>query len=290
MPVHSQFLPVDTPLGEKQIHFTQWGNDSHKPTLVCSHGFIRNCHDFDVLAGALSNTYQVVCLDAPGRGKSDWLNETLYHQENYVQLALQVLDQLGIKEFHWLGTSMGGITGCTLAAKAPKRVKSLILNDVGAVIDGAGVTHVKTYAADKPVFATLTEAEHYFRNTYQAFGTLDDSDWQHMTAHSVKQSGNTYILHYDPALGDMALHFPENDMEYWGLWAAVKCPTLILRGQNSLYLRASTVSQMCQQHPTAYAVHIPKTGHAPGLTKPDQIQLIEYWLDNLYMPSKEQNL
>lgn len=50
----------------------------------------------------------------------------------YVRLAASLVEQLGLRRFHWLGTSMGGAIGVLAAATALKgRVRRLVINDIG---------------------------------------------------------------------------------------------------------------------------------------------------------------
>jgi pimeloyl-ACP methyl ester carboxylesterase len=67
-----------------------------------------------------------VAYDAPGFGGSMAGDPTRVSVPYLVDVALAVLDQLGIDRFHVVGHSMGGLTALLLAGKVPDRVLSFI--------------------------------------------------------------------------------------------------------------------------------------------------------------------
>ena len=98
------------------------------PRLLRPHGFTRNCRDFDALAASLAETCHVVCMDAAGRGLSEWLpNKGDYSYSLYLSDAAALLARVTApvldtrlrivfgktssplkKYIDWIGTSMGG--------------------------------------------------------------------------------------------------------------------------------------------------------------------------------------
>ena len=67
-------------------------------------------------------------------------------------------------------------------------------------------------------------------------------------------------------------------IDLWPVWDAVKCPTLVLRGQESDLLLESTARQMQSRGPHAEVVEIPGVGHAPWLMSEDQIRIVRGFL------------
>ena len=107
--------------------YWQWGDAAAPHLVVCTHGLSRQGRDFDVLARALlaraaaqGQALRVVCPDVVGRGESDWLKDPMGYQfPTYVGDMLVLLNtlqaQAPIATFDWVGTSMGGLIGMTLA-------------------------------------------------------------------------------------------------------------------------------------------------------------------------------
>ena len=96
----------------REIHYTEWGAQ-HAETVIAWHGLARTCRDMDDIAAHLARAYRVICPDTIGRGLSEWspAPEREYCLAFYEQLAVALADQLGLAQFHWLGTSMGGLIG-----------------------------------------------------------------------------------------------------------------------------------------------------------------------------------
>src|SRR3546814_13553097 len=83
----------------------------------------------------------------------------------YARQAVELLDQLKLQSVRWVGTSMGGLVGMVAAATAlTGRISHLVLNDVGPAIAPTAVQRILQYAGNPPVFATVPEAERYFRS------------------------------------------------------------------------------------------------------------------------------
>ena len=119
-----------------RLAWTEWG-DPAAPAVVCVHGLTRQGRDFDVLAEALAMAFRVVCVDLPGRGRSDWLPEpAMYVLPTYVAALSHLLAVVG-RPVGWVGTSLGGLCGMAIAAAAGQGIGRLVVNDVGPFIPAA---------------------------------------------------------------------------------------------------------------------------------------------------------
>ena len=67
-------------------------------------------------------------------------------------------------------------------------------------------------------------------------------------------------------------------MEVWPLWDGIRCPTLLIRGEQSDLLARATAEQMTRRGPRAKLVEIPGVGHAPTLMHADQIAIVRDFL------------
>ncbi|HJX19593.1 MAG TPA: alpha/beta hydrolase, partial [Steroidobacteraceae bacterium] len=81
----------------------------------------------------------------------------------------------------------------------------------------------------------------------------------------------------DPRIA-AAFAVPEKDLELWPLYDAVRCPTLVLRGELSDLLSPDTAAQMTRRGPKARVIEIAEVGHAPTLMHPDQIAIVRDFL------------
>ena len=117
------------PGGFHRVVYTEWGQASARPPIVCVHGLVRNGRDFDYLARTLADEgRQVFCPDIVGRGKSDWLaNPAGYNYAQYLTDMAALIARTGADSVDWVGTSMGGLIGMLLAAEANTPIRRLVL-------------------------------------------------------------------------------------------------------------------------------------------------------------------
>jgi pimeloyl-ACP methyl ester carboxylesterase len=241
------------------------------PAVVCVHGLSRNARDFDCLAHALAPRFRVACIDMPGRGDSGWFQDSaLYAWDTYVRVACAVIDSLGLGAVHWVGTSMGGRIGLRLASSEPQRVRSLVLNDVGAELDGSDLVAQRGRAAALPTFATQAEALAWCRTRFAEFGIRTEARWQHLARTSFEPDGHgRWRARFDPKA--VSPNPPPAVVSLWEQYDAVRCPVLVLRGAQSRLLSADTCRRMTERGPRASWIEIPGTGHAPDLEGDDRI-------------------
>jgi len=266
----------------REIHFTEWGASGQRGTVIAWHGLARTGRDMDEVAARLAPRYRVICPDTIGRGLSQWSPrpEVEYCLEFYGRLAVSLADQLGLVAFHWLGTSMGGAIGIHLAAGALKgRIRRLILNDIGPKLGESAVQRIRSYAGNPAQFDRVSELEQYFRTIYKPYGWLSDEQWRRLAETSARRTADGKVTpHYDPR---MVLQFERHpdDYDQWEEWDSIDVPTLCLRGETSDLLLADVAEEMRKRGPRAVVVTIPGCGHAPALNVPDQLALVERFLN-----------
>jgi len=265
----------------REIHFTQWG-ERHSETVVAWHGLARTGRDMDYLAENLADRYRVICPDTIGRGLSEWSPrpETEYCLEFYATIAQSLVDQLGIGEFSWVGTSMGGAIGMSLAGGSLRtRIRRLVLNDIGPKLGNAAVERIRSYAGNPARFARISELEEYFRAIYKPYGWLSDNQWRRLAETSVRRTEDGSVTpHYDPNMVMQFVHHPQ-DYDLWESYDRIVAPTLCLRGESSDLLLQETAEEMRSRGPGSVVVTIPGCGHAPALNVPDQVALVRRFLN-----------
>jgi pimeloyl-ACP methyl ester carboxylesterase len=262
-----------------RMAYLEWGKVDNPRVLICVHGLTRCARDFDVLAGELSEFYRVVCPDVPGRGESDWLNNPMdYIIPTYVNAMVVLIARLGVDSVHWVGTSMGGLIGMMLASLPHSPIRRLVLNDVGPVINAVSLERIGTYIGKSPRFPSIDAAEQHVRAAYAPFGQHSDSQWRFLTEHVLRSDpAGGYRMHYDPAIA-VPFNAEKKDIELWNVYDAVRCPTLLVRGEHSDVLTRDTAAQMVARGPRAKLTEIKGIGHAPTLMHLDQIAVVRDFL------------
>lgn len=244
----------------------------------------RNARDFDFLASALEKNYRILCPDAAGRGKSDWLENPLwYGYPTYVGDMFTLFAQRSLTQVDWVGTSMGGLTGMMIAAAQPQIIRRLVINDIGPFLPKEALARLATYVGQVTYFMDEEEAFRAAKIIYAPWGIADENHLRHIVQHSLRRTEKGLTWHYDPAIGqafreaDGSLKKME-DADLWAVWEKVKCPVLLLRGAESDLLSAATTARMKEMHPAMEIEEYPGIGHAPALMDEAQIGRVKSFL------------
>ncbi|HUP51019.1 MAG TPA: alpha/beta hydrolase [Longimicrobiales bacterium] len=267
--------------GFHRMAYLEWGDENADRTVVCVHGLTGNARDFDELAGALAAAgYRVVCPDVVGRGASDWLADPEgYALHQYVADMACLVGRLRVDAADWVGTSMGGLIGMSLAGRAKTPVRRMVVNDIGPFVPTAALRRLEAYLGTDPAFEDLEAAERWLREVRAPFGPLSDERWRRMTEGTVRQAeGGGYRLHYDPRIAVPFARTAGRDVDVWDVWDRITCPVLVLRGAESDLLLAKTAEEMASRGPKAEVVELPGCGHAPALMDAAQIACVTDWL------------
>lgn len=231
--------------------------------LLCIPGLTRNHRDFLPLL-ALFPERPFYLVDLRGRGQSDWDDQPArYQPPTYAADLVHWLDGLPVEQFDWVGTSLGGILTMALGATHGHRMRRVVINDIGPVIERAGIDAIRARVGRGGPFASYQEAK---RAVYEAQSPDHplEQDWDERTRALCIQEGDQWRFDYDPRIAQQA---QGGDIEpFWDLFeslAPVAC--LVLRGERSDLFSAQTLDQMRQRHPNCLSAVVPDTGHAPTL-------------------------
>jgi len=277
-------------LGAQGLHrmaYWEWGDATNPRVLVCAHGLSRQGRDFDTLAAALCGAYRVVCPDVVGRGQSDWLADPMgYAIPAYVADMVTLLARLDAEVVHWVGTSMGGLIGLALASLPASPVQRLVRNDVGPVIEWASLQRIGSYLGLPAHWPSLEAAADALWAISQGFGPHTRAQWLALTQPQLTPDvaqGSGFKPHYDPAIAlPFRLVTPElaqaGQAALWASYDRVRCPTLLIRGEQSDLLSAATAQAMTERGPRARLAVLPGVGHAPTLVQPEQVALVQGFL------------
>jgi pimeloyl-ACP methyl ester carboxylesterase len=171
-----------------------------------------------------------------------------------------------------------------LAVMQPAAIGCAILNDIGPVIETAGLARIMGYAGKIPVPANWDEATCVVREiNKRQFTALDSAGWRAWTRQLFNEENGRPAAAYDPDLSkslsliDIAKPVPAMWEHFESLY---KVPVLALRGENSDLLSAATVQEMQARHPAFSSALIRNEGHAPLLMDPFSHRLINDFLFN----------
>jgi pimeloyl-ACP methyl ester carboxylesterase len=244
--------------------------------VVCLPGLTRNEADFEPLAHHLAThpeyPRQVFALDSRGRGRSgydpDWRN---YNAAVELADVTAATAALGLQQAVFVGTSRGGILTMLMGAVQPAMIAGAVLNDIGPVIEPAGLMRIKGYVGKLQQPNDLTEGAANLRTLFGAqFPNLSDAEWLAWADRSWKQSSSGLVARYDPALAE-TLKDVTPDQPIPDLWAQFDLlphvPLMVVRGALSDLLSADTVEAMRARRPQLETLDIADQGHAPLLAE-----------------------
>lgn len=256
--------------------------------VVCLPGLSRNARDFHELALHLSRKEErprkVVVFDYRGRGLSaydrNWKN---YNVVVEADDALAGLVATGVEKAHFIGTSRGGLILHRLGAVRPTVLKSIVLNDIGPVVEGEGLAQIRSYLERSPKPKDMAEAVVIQRAAHgAAFPALSEADWQRFAAALYREHRGKPVGDFDPALLKVVKGF---DLDkpipaIWHLFEALRgFPMLVIRGANSKLLSPATLAEMAHRHPDCQTVTVEGQGHPPMLETGELPQTIAAFFD-----------
>ncbi len=270
-------------------HYSAQCSDNQAPQrpLLCLAGLTRNSQDFHKLAVHLSrnsNTPRdVFCLDYRGRGRSDhdkdWRNYSPYIE------MLDTLDFMTLAELHHaaiLGTSRGGIIAMLIGVTRPGAIGTVILNDIGPVIETRGLARIIGYVGKTPAPSDWDDAANMVRDMSSRFFTdIAADEWMDIARQWFMEIEGQPVLGYDIELAntlseiDLAKPVPE----MWAQFSTLShVPIMVLRGENSDLLSLETVKEMAVRHPNLQSYLVQEEGHAPLLRDRRSLRAIDTFL------------
>ena len=283
-----RFVECLSPAGLHRMAYREWGDPANRRVLVCVHGLTRVGNDFDRLARALCSAYRVVCPDVVGRGASDWLRDPRhYHVPQYAGDMVTLLARLDAQTVDWVGTSMGGLIGITLAGQPGAAIRRMVINDVGPTLDAAALARIGEYLGRPVRFASVEQAVDYVALISAPFGLKTRDEWREITLPVIRpvrdEQGEGWLMHYDPRIGEPFKSVtPEaaaaGEAALWSLYEAITARVLLTRGEKSDLLSPATARRMCESGPRARLVEFAGVGHAPMFMHDDQIAAVRDFL------------
>ena len=265
-----------------RLHIRSYGSSvASALPVVCLPGLARTAADFHPLATALAadpaSPRLVLALDYRGHGQSQYDRNHNYTIRVALADLSAVLAALEITSAIFVGTSFGGVLAMMLAALPPIAVTGVILNDIGPVLEPAGVMRIKSYVGKLPVARNFKEGAEILRWLFEAqFTRLSPDHWIAFAERTWREDHGTLVPTHDPKLaralrGISMEHIPT-------LWdqfdALARIPLMVIRGANSDMLASTTLNAMLARRGELEVIIVPDQGHAPLLAEAKVISRI----------------
>ncbi|PAU45090.1 alpha/beta hydrolase [Streptomyces albireticuli] len=243
MRVMREFFTVD----QRRLSFLDFGGTGLP--LLAFHGHYHEASVFAPLARALAPRWRVIALDQRGHGESGRARS--YHRAGYVADIAAFHRHLGFGPVAVLGHSLGGVNAYQYAARHAGRVIALVVEDVGAVVD-----------ADWSLAARLPRRARSRRELVAAIGPTAP-----YLECSFRRSDDGWGFSFD--IDHTVLSHKALTGDHWSDWESVTCPTLLIRGTDSVVLAQDHAREMVARRAgQARLVEIP-AGHVVQYDAPD---------------------
>jgi proline iminopeptidase len=248
-----------------------------RPVLVAVHGGPGLDHTTVKSALApLADDFQVVYFDLRGHGRSDHSSAEFWNLRTWADDLRRLCDALGLRKPVILGSSFGGNVALTYAALFPGHPGGVILasttgghRDRQRVIEAFGrVGGPEAAAIIQRLYAddnqdNLDDQAEFIRVCYPLYsgthGWAEESrQWMARTIKSMD-----VIAHY-------ASHESQG-FDPWSLLGAVRCPVLVLAGEDDPVCPLPVVEELASRLPagTTRLVRLPGARHTIFRDRPD---------------------
>lgn len=223
------------------------------PILVALHAHWMEGGTYAQLAATLAPDWRVIALDQRGHGGSD--HAETYTRDDYLSDLSALFAHLALKEpVVMLGNSLGGVNAYQFAARHPKLVRGLVIEDIGAVIGDdtsfalpwGGVYETREALVQRVGVRFLPYLEPSFRQTAEG--------WR---------------LAFDPR--DTVASQNSLNGDHWKDWLASDCPALLIRGKDSRVTNQAHLEQMATRRPNT-RLEVLDGGHVVHMDNPARFE------------------
>jgi len=269
-----------------RLHYRDYEGPRDKPPILCIPGLTRNARDFEPVAERYAGDWRILCIDLRGRGMSDFdPDPSRYTPHYYVADILKLLDQEGIADAVFLGTSLGGICTMLLASTDADRIAGAVLNDIGPVIDQAGIDRIGGYVGQEVRFDSWEEAiDTLEERNREVFPRWKRSEWDRFTHRIMHETPDGIAFQYDMRISENFRAATEGPQGAdWNLYESLAGrPVTILRGELSDLLAPDIADQMVERlDGDAELVVVPDVGHTPNLEESESTAAMDRLLDRV---------
>ena len=272
-----------------KLHYRDHDGNRDRPPIFCIPGLTRNARDFEPVAERFAGEWRVISIDLRGRGESAFDPDPAnYKPMTYVADIMKLLDQLGIADAVFVGTSLGGICTMALALGDRERIAGACLNDIGPVVDMAGIDRIMGYVGKSAKFDDWDEAiAQISARNLDVYPDYGPAEWQRFVRRMAREHAGSVVFDYDMAIAanfESAASAPE----IWPLYQALDGrPVTILRGELSDLLTADVAERMASAISDVELVTVPRVGHAPSLDEPESLAALDRLLARVLEAQKK---
>jgi 3-oxoadipate enol-lactonase len=240
-----------------ETHYELHGKEG-APWLVFSHSLACSVRMWDPQIAALKGSYRILAYDTRGHGASE-APKGAYSLEMLADDLKALLDQLGAKNPHYCGLSMGGMIGQTFALKYPGVLRTLMLADTTsrypAQAAPAWADRIKT--AEENGMAPLVEPtlQRWFTEGFRK-------------SHPAPVAAIGKLIAATPVAGYVGCCHAIPKINVTARLKEIKAPILVLCGDQDPGTPPAMAKEIHDNAPGSKLVMIPQAAHLSNLEQP----------------------
>jgi pimeloyl-ACP methyl ester carboxylesterase len=247
-----------------------------RPVLVAVHGGPGLDHmTVKSALGPLADDLQVLYFDLRGHGRSDRSSAEFWNMRTWADDLRRLCDALGLRQPVILGSSFGGDVALTYAALFPDHPGGIILANTTAGHWGGPPVIEAFGRVGGPEAAAIIE------RSYAGAGDAEDREAEfNRVCYPLYSATPSWAAESGQFLArmirnpDVAAHYTSQEagrFDPWSLLGAVRCPVLILAGEDDPIAPLPVVEELASLLPagTTSFVRLPGARHTIFRDRPD---------------------
>ena len=238
--------------GDVSIFYRAFGMRGGTPILLLHGANYFDSYDWIGVAEALASDREVASFDKRGFGESGWSPSKDYSVDANMGDILAVIGELRWERAIVAGHLASGRVAISFAASFPDKVTRLVVVDSGLAREGGGGGH-PTVGNPPLVFASVEAAMAHFAKLSNPPRISHDRERAQAALVKVE---NGYLLKRDPDFqntkpqGEGANLPRRAGRDVWQELAAIKCPTMIVRGLRSDRYTPEIIARISRDYPS----------------------------------------
>ena len=244
------------------LNYLEWGPPD-APTVLFIHGLSQFAYTWNATAQALAGRHRCVAINLRGHGDSSPSPERRYSLDLHAGDIHTLVTALGLERPVVCGHSLGGRVAIAFAGRHPELAGGLIVVDVAPGMTEPGAWGLKQRMEERPLeFDSWEEAFAWHREHWP---TVSDATIEAWTPYALRWLPSGKLASkLDPLVRDEWLGegLPDRALSHvWDEMAAVECPVLVLKGQETPHLTHELCERMVGQVKEGRWTEVPGTTH-----------------------------
>jgi esterase len=202
LPLDVAFQRLRFSLGDdrRTLSALRWGSGPIEAVFI--HGAAQNAHTWDTTAIALHNQgwTNLLCIDLPGHGRSDWRSDHHYDPMPMAEDLAEMIAALAPDAHAIIGMSLGGMTALALADAHPELVRKLVMVDVTPGVNALKAKAVTDFVRGPQSFESFGSL---LARTMEHNPTRSESSLRRGILHNAHRNDDaTWSWNYDRGLSE----------------------------------------------------------------------------------------